>query len=82
MEKPTMSIRAVGAAAEGRLALAEVARLCGELQGTLERLALALRGGRNTPGRRRRDIAEAVKLEMISFRTGSAVLDMVPLRTK
>lgn len=76
MGEQTMSLRAVGPAAEGRLALTEVARLCGELQATLERLALAIRGERNAPGRRPRDVADAVKLEMVAFRMGSAVLDM------
>lgn len=78
MPDPTMSIRAVGPATEGRLALSEVARLAGELQATLERLALNLRGGSSTPGRRPRDIADAVKLELVGFRRGSTILEMAP----
>lgn len=75
---PVMSIRAVGPAADGRLALSEIARLCGEVQATLERLALSVTGGGSTPGRRPRDIVDAVRLELVAFRPGSAVLDMAP----
>jgi hypothetical protein len=64
--------------AEGRLPLSEVARLAGQLQATLERLALAHLGERSTKGRRPKDVAEAVRYELVAFKAGSAVLEMAP----
>lgn len=78
MTGTVMSIRAVGPIASGRLPLSEVARLAGELQATLERLALAILGTSATHGRRPRDVADAVRLELIAFWDGSTVLDMAP----
>ncbi|NUT53557.1 MAG: hypothetical protein HOV94_40660 [Saccharothrix sp.] len=77
MNEPELVIRAAGPAAEGgRLALTEVARIAGELQATLERIAMALRGGENVPGRRPQDIVNAVRLELTGFSHGSAVLEV------
>jgi hypothetical protein len=72
-------VRVVGPAAEGgRLALAELARLAGEFQATLERIALALLGTETTAGRRPRDVAQAVRLDLVGLRAGSAILEMQP----
>ena len=70
-------IRAVGPATEGgRLPLSEVARLAGGLQASLERIALSISGGATKPGRRPREIVDAVRLDFIGFRPGSAILDV------
>lgn len=74
----SMSLRAVGPDADGRLPLSEVARFAGELQSTLERLALSIRGSPTSRGRRPREVAEAVRFELVGFRAGSAVLEMAP----
>lgn len=60
----------------GRLPLAELARLAGEFQSTLERIALARSGGTPQGGRRPKDVVEAVRLEITGFRSGSAVLEV------
>jgi hypothetical protein len=68
-------IRAVGPATEGgRLPLSELARLAGGLQASLERIALSISGGPTRPGRRPREIVDAVRLDFVEFRPGSAVL--------
>ena len=70
-------IRAVGPATEGgRLPLSELARLAGGLQASLERLALSISGGANRPGRRPREIVDAVRLDFVGFQQGSAVLNI------
>jgi hypothetical protein len=75
---PDLTIRAVGPATEGgRLPLSELARLAGGLQASLERIALALSGAASRPGRRPREIVDAVRLDFVGFRQGSAVLDIV-----
>ncbi|TFV49542.1 hypothetical protein [Blastococcus sp. TF02A-35] len=61
----------------GRLPLSELARVAGEFQATLERIALGLSGGAaQSGGRRPADIVEAVRLEIRGFRVGSAVLEV------
>ncbi|MCO6006426.1 hypothetical protein NE236_15685 [Actinoallomurus purpureus] len=71
------AIRATGPATEGgRLSLSEVARIAGGVQATLERLALSLSGGAVTPGRRPREIVDAVRLDFVGFAAGSAVLKL------
>ncbi len=68
-------VRAVGPATEGgRLPLSELARLAGGLQASLERIALSISGGTARPGRRPREIVDAVRLDFVGFRAGSAVL--------
>ncbi len=71
-----LAITARGPAAQGRLPLAEVARLCGEFQATLERIALTLPGATSITGRRPREVVDAVRVEFTGFRAGSAVLDL------
>ncbi len=71
-----LTITARGPAAQGRLSLAEVARLCGEFQATLERIALTLHGATSITGRRPREVVEAVRVEFTGFREGSAVLEL------
>jgi hypothetical protein len=80
----SMSVRASGPAAEGgRLPLAELARIAGSLQMTLERLALAWIGSSIKPGRRPRDVVDAVRLDFVGFREGSAILDITrPAQTE
>lgn len=79
MGEPELVVRAVGTGAnEGRLSLSELARLAGELQATIERIALALRGSATAIGRRPRDIVDAVRLELVGFQRGSAVLQISP----
>jgi hypothetical protein len=79
VDDPELVVRAVGPAARGgRLALSEIARIAGEFQATLERIALALRGGDSSLGRRPQDVVNAVRLELVGFSSGSAVLEMSP----
>lgn len=73
-----LSVHAEGPAADGgRLPLAELARIAAGLQVTLERLALALTGTYVARGRRPRDVVEAVRLDLVGFRAGSAIIDIV-----
>lgn len=73
-----LSVRAEGPAADGgRLPLAELARISAGLQVTLERLALALAGTFVARGRRPRDVVEAVRLDLVGFRAGSAIIDVI-----
>jgi hypothetical protein len=70
-------VRAVGPATEGgRLPLSELARLAGGLQASLERIALSISGSANRPGRRPREIVDAVRLDFVGFEHGSAVLNI------
>ncbi len=70
-------VRAVGPATEGgRLSLSELARLAGGLQASLERVALSISGGATKPGRRPREIVDAVRLDFVGFQKGSAVLNV------
>lgn len=70
-------VRAVGPAATGgKLPLSELARLAGEFQATLERVALVLRGSKASQGRRPRDIVDAVRLDLVGLHEGSAVLEL------
>lgn len=73
-----LSVHAEGPAANGgRLPLAELARIAAGLQVTLERLALALTGTYVARGRRPRDVVEAVRLDLVGFRSGSAIIDVI-----
>jgi hypothetical protein len=73
-----LSVHAEGPAADGgRLPLAEIARIAAGLQVTLERLALALTGTYVPRGRRPRDVVEAVRLDVVGFRAGSAIIDVI-----
>lgn len=73
-----LSVHAEGPAAEGgHLPLAELARIVGGLQLTLERVALALTGSYFARGRRPREIVEAVRLDFAGFRAGSVVIDVI-----
>ncbi|MFD0818878.1 hypothetical protein [Micromonospora zhanjiangensis] len=72
-----LTLRAVGPATEGgRLPLAELSRLTSGLQAALELLALGIAGKAAGPGRRPREIVDAVRLDFVGFRAGSAVLDI------
>lgn len=73
-----LSVHAEGPVAHGgRLPLAELARIAAGLQVTLERLALALAGTFVARGRRPRDVVEAVRLDLVGFRAGSAIIDVI-----
>jgi hypothetical protein len=67
-------------ARNGKIALSELARIAGELQSSLERLAVAAgsAAGEQRAGRRRADLVEAVRLDLTSFTGGSAVLELAP----
>jgi hypothetical protein len=70
-------IHASGPVTEGgRLPLSELARLAMGLQASLERIALSISGNTSRPGRRPREIVEAVRLDFVGFRAGSAVLEI------
>jgi len=58
----------------GRLPLSELARLASGLQASLERVALSIYGLDLRPGRRPREIVDAVRLDFVGFDVGSAVL--------
>ncbi len=74
-EDLTLELRATGPVTEGgRMPLSEIARLAGELQATIERIALNLSGGRTIGGRRPQDVVDAVRLELYGFSPGSARL--------
>lgn len=64
---------------DGRLALSELARIGGELQASVERVATVLVGsGETRPGRRPADVVEATRLALVGFHQGSAVLAIEP----
>jgi hypothetical protein len=68
-------LTATGPATEGgRLPLSELARLASGLQASLERIALSIYGLDHRPGRRPREIVDAVRLDFVGFDVGSAVL--------
>ncbi|WP_250281003.1 MULTISPECIES: hypothetical protein [unclassified Frankia] len=74
-ENTLLTIRASGSATTGgRLPLAELARLAGEFQATVERIALGLRGLSPVAGRRPKHVVEAVGMEVRALTSGSAVL--------
>lgn len=76
-EDGDLAIRAIGPATDGgRLPLSELARLAGGLQASLERIALSISGAAAKPGRRPREIVDAVRLDFVGFRRGSAVLNV------
>jgi hypothetical protein len=73
----SLEITAAGPATTGgRLPLSELARIAGEFQSTLERIALGRTGGSPQSGRRPKDVVEAVRLEIRGFRAGSAILEV------
>lgn len=72
-----LSIRAVGPATDGgALPLVELARIAGDFQAALDRLALAIRGREVRPGRRRGDDVEEVQLCITGLSQGSIVLEL------
>ncbi|MFE7200689.1 hypothetical protein ACFU8R_10485 [Pseudonocardia alni] len=73
-----LSIRASGPATTGgRISLTELSRISSGLQATLERIAYSLLiGQRRRPGRFPKEIADAVRMDFVGFREGSAVLDL------
>jgi hypothetical protein len=73
----SLTITATGPATKnGRISLSELARIATGFQATLERLAYSIFIGRQRPGRFPREIADAVRMDFIGFRAGSAVLDL------
>jgi hypothetical protein len=73
----TLNVRAVGPATHaGRISLSELARIASGLQATLERVGFSIVTGRRRVGRLPREIAEAVRLDFVGFREGSAVLEL------
>jgi hypothetical protein len=73
----TLTVRAVGPATyAGRISLSELARIASGLQATLERVGFSIVSGRRRVGRLPREIAEAVRLDFVGFREGSAVLEL------
>lgn len=65
------------AAPNGRIALAELARIAGEVQAEVERIALVLTAGSSTgSGRRPGDVVEATQLDFVGFAAGSAILEV------
>jgi hypothetical protein len=71
-----LTIAARGPAAQGQLPLSEMARLCGEFQATVERIALGLHGTTAAAGRRPKEVVEAARLIFTGFHAGSAVLEL------
>ncbi|MGO1054599.1 hypothetical protein [Crossiella sp. CA198] len=77
MEQSEITLRAVGPTAQGgRLPLAEMARIAGEFQATMERIAHVILGASGGAGRRPREVVDAVRLELTGFKTGSTVLEI------
>lgn len=73
----SLTIRASGPAThDGRISLSELARIASGFQATLERIAYSIAVGRKRPGRFPREIADAVRMDFVGFRRGSAVLDL------
>src|SRR5438270_409048 len=72
-----LTVRAVGPATHaGRISLSELARISSGLQATLERIGFSILIGRRRAGRLPREIAEAVRLDFVGFREGSAILEL------
>lgn len=73
-----LTVQAEGPAVDGgQIPLAELARIVGGLQVTLERLALSLETGTFTArGPRPREVVEAVRLDFAGFRSGSVIIDI------
>lgn len=73
-----LTVHAEGPAADdGQIPLAELARIVGGLQVTLERLALSLETGTYAArGPRPREVVEAVRLDFAGFRPGSVIIDI------
>jgi len=73
-----LTVHAEGPAAEGgQIPLAELARIVGGLQVTLERLALSLETGTYAArGPRPREVVEAMRLDFAGFRPGSVIIDI------
>lgn len=74
----TLTVR--GPLAErGRIAVSELVRILGELQGELERVALVLTGEQSSArGRRSKDVVDAVRLDLVAISEGSATLELEP----
>lgn len=61
----------------GRLALSELARIAGELQAEIERVARVLGGTEEVrTGRRPSDVVAATRLALVGFGDGSAILEV------
>lgn len=72
-----LSIRVSGPATQGgRISLSELARIASGFQTTLERIAYSILIGYKRHGRFPKEIADAVKIDFVGFREGSAVLDL------
>jgi len=66
-------------AEDGRIAVSELVRILGELQSELERVALVLTGEKTSGrGRRPKDVVDAVRLDLVAIRAGSASLVLEP----
>lgn len=74
-----LRIHAVGPIAEGgSLPLAELARIAGGVQSSLDRLALTLQGRLLRPGRRNHEAVGAVQLAITALEGGSVTLRLAP----
>lgn len=72
-----LTIKASGPATQdGRISLSELARIASGFQATLERIAYSIFIGRRRSGRFPREIADAVRMDFVGFREGSAILDL------
>jgi hypothetical protein len=77
-DHPLLIIRVSGPGTDGgRLPLTEFARIAGEFQATVERIALGIRGLQPMAGGRRpRNIVDSVAMDIRAFTSGSAVLSV------
>lgn len=72
-----LSIKTSGPATHGgRISLSELARIAAGFQTTLERIAYSILIGYKRPGRFPKEIADAVRIDFVGFREGSAILDL------
>jgi hypothetical protein len=71
-----LTIRATGpAVSRGRISLSELSRIASGFQATIERIAVAIVGGRHL-GRHPKDIVDLVRLDFVAYRPGSAALEL------
>jgi hypothetical protein len=71
-----LTIRATGpAVSQGRISLSELSRIASGFQATIERIAVAIAGGRHL-GRHPKDIVDLVRLDFVAYRPGSAALEL------
>jgi hypothetical protein len=65
------------AIAAGRIAVDDLVLVAGQIQKAVERIALVLRGEQGLrPGRLPREVAKLTRLEVVSLRPGSVILDL------